>query len=927
MPLPVTRAIAVAAGILFANAVAHAAFESHLAPPAQLNCEHQPSPLSVHSSKPLLGWMLGASDASLRGVRQSAYRIVVSSSEALAAEDKGDLWDSGRVQSDRTRDIPYSGKSLEPEQQVYWRAEVWDENGHASRWSAVATFTMAPDHWQAMWIAAAPDGSPEGKAEGVTRPMPVFRHVFQIHRPVARALLYVSGMGQDEAHINGNKVGHDELTPGWTEYRKRILYDTYDVTSMLHDGTNAIGILLGNGMFNVARTPGRYTKLVGTFGQPQCIAELHVVFADGSRTVIATGPEWQTASGPVTYSSTYGGEDYDARKTPRNWDTVGPVDDSAWHPAEVVPGPGGRLEPETAAPLRVEYVYQRVSRRTLASGDAVIDLGQNFAGWPDITVQGEAGAEVRLTAGELLASDGSVSQASANAHPDRAQWYSYTLSGKGVERWHPRFSYYGFRYVQVHISGAAKLISLTGDAVHSSAAPTGAFHSSIPLLDQIHTLILRAIENNMASVLTDCPHREKLGWLEQSHLMGSALNYDFDLERFYNKIENDMADEQQANGRVPTIAPEYTVFSGNPDNPFNDSPEWGSAAALDPWIAYRRYGDLDALRAHYSMMRGYVDYLTSRSQDGIVDFGLGDWYDIGPNPPGVAQLTSRALTATAVYYQDILAVEQAAAVLHDTPEKKKMAALRDAVAAAFQKRFYHADQHDYDRDSQTANAMPLVLGLVPPQDRTAVLRHLIDDIRAHGNHVTAGDVGFHYVVDALMENGASDVLLDMLLRTDAPSYGYQLHQDATALTEAWDASPHSSQDHLMLGHAEEWFYAGAGGIHVDFSRPEQDQIELQPALLPRIGSGNVQYRSVKGLIRVAWSRGPHATVLDVTIPANATARVLFPPGPLSTILESGKAAAHAAGVISAGMSGGLPEIRVGSGEYHFSIPRAEGTLQ
>jgi hypothetical protein len=407
--------------------------------------------------------------------------------------------------------------------------------------------------------------------------------------------------------------------------------------------------------------------------------------------------------------------------------------------------------------------------------------------------------------------------------------------------------------------------------------------------------------------------------------MGSALNYDFDLERFYNKIEDDMADEQQANGRVPTIAPEYTVFSGNPDNPFNDSPEWGSAAALDPWIAFRRYGDLDALRAHYPMMRGYVDYLTRRSQGGILAFGLGDWYDIGPKPPGVAQLTSRALTATAVYYQDILAVEQAAEVLHDAVEKAKMARLRDAVAAAFQKRFYHADEHDYDRDSQTANAMPLVLGLTPPQDRAAVLQHLIDDIRTHDNHVTAGDVGFHYVVDALMENGASDVLVDMLLRTDTPSYGYQLHQGATALTEAWDASPHSSQDHLMLGHAEEWFYAGAGGIHVDFSRPEQDQIEVQPALLPRLASADVEYRSVKGVIRVAWTRGAKAAALDVTIPANATATVMFPPGPVSAILEGGKPAQHAAGVISAEMRGGFPEIRVGSGEYHFSIAKLSAT--
>ena len=677
------------------------------------------------SQQPRLGWRLAVRDPHARGLRQTAYRVLVSSSRELLVRHTGDLWDSGRIRSGQTLDISYAGKALEAGQQIFWKVRAWDQTDRATAWSVPSTFTLATTSWTAHWIAAEPEASDEGRTEGTTLPMPVFRKAFKIDRPAARALLRISGLGQFEAHINGVKVGRSELAPGWTDYRKRVLYDTYDVTSMLRAGPNVIGVMLGNGMFNVVRTPGRYTKFVGTFGEPRCIAELHLFFRDGSEAIIASGSDWQTADGPITYSSTFGGEDYDARKVPASWDSAGTVDASAWRAAILVPGPGGELEPETIPPIAVARVYDPVAHKQLASGALVYDLGQNFAGWPQIAVRGEAGAQVKLICGELLDSDGTVSQRSANAGPGKGQWFTYVLNGRGIERWHPRFSYYGFRYVQVEITGQAHVISLAGDAVHSSAEPAGEFTSSIPLLDRIHTLILRAIENNTESVLTDCPHREKLGWLEESHLMGSAMNFDFGLERLYDKVEADMADEQKPDGSVPTIAPEYVVFPKPANDVFNDSPEWGSAAVLDPWIAYRRYGNVEALRTAYPTMRHYVEYLTSRSEGGIVDYGLGDWYDIGPKAPGFAQLTSRALTATGVYYQDIVALAAAAHVLGDITEEKRLEDLRASVALAFNRRFYLPEKHEYDRGSQTADAMALALGLVPEANRAAVLQSLV----------------------------------------------------------------------------------------------------------------------------------------------------------------------------------------------------------
>ncbi len=895
---------------------------SSLQPPHQLVCELQHDPLAIASPHPQLGWQLAASQAQARGVAQSGYRVLAASSPALLASGHADLWDSGEVRSNRTTDVAYQGKPLAPEQQVFWQVEVWDESGNPSGWSSVAQFTTAPAHWSAAWIAAATGA--EGKAEGVTVPMPVFRTTLSLRKPVARALLYIAGLGQYEVHLNGAKVGNRELTPAWTDYRRRVLYDTYDVTEMLKPGANAMGVLLGNGMFNVVRVPGRYSKFSGSFGPPRLTAELHLHFRDGTQQTLLTGPNWQTTPGPIVFSSTYGGEDYDARKLPKRWDRPGRIASRRWSDAIVIAGPSNAgsssaLEPDPIPPIRVEHVYQPVSSRVLPSGAQVFDLGQNFAGWPEIAVRGRSGSQVKLICGELLNTDGSVSQKSAHAGPGRAQWFSDTLRGHGVEHWHPRFSYYGFRYVQVEISGHARLLSLAGDAVHSSSAPTGEFLSSNTLLNQIHRLILFAEENNMVSILTDCPHREKLGWLEQTHLMGSALNYDFNLQSLYAKIETDIADEQKPDGEVPTIAPEYVVFPGRLNNAFNDSPEWGSAAVLDPWIAFQRYGDLNTLRAQYPVMRRYVDYLTSRSQNNIVGYGLGDWYDIGPRGPGLPQLTSPALTGTAIYYQDIVTLSAAAHQLGYSGEESRLQPLSLAVAKAFQQRFYHPDIHQYEKGSQTADAMPLVVGLTPAADRAAVLASLVADIRAHANHVTAGDIGFHYVVDALMNNGASNVMLDMLLRTDSPSYGYQLAQGATSLTEAWNARHGSSQDHLMLGDAEEWFYAGMLGLHVDFARRAPEQIVIDPALLPQIKSAQVDYQSVKGVIRVAWDHLPGQTRLDVTIPPNARAVVRLPQAAGSTLLESGQPVAQAAGVTPLHSHAGSADLEIGSGQYHFSI--------
>jgi hypothetical protein len=710
------------------------------------------------------------------------------------------------------------------------------------------------------WIAAAPT-SPQS-------PLPLFRKSFILAKPISHATLLISGLGQYEAHLNGRNITTAVLTPGWTDYRKRIFYNTYSVTALLHRGPNTLGVLLGNGFYNAQEIPGRYGKFTGTFGQPKLIAALRLTFTDGTRQTISSDATWQTAPGPITLSSVYGGEDFDARLEPSGWDTPA-FNAATWLPAVPVTGPGGALQPEPIPPIQPFELHTPIAITHPRPGLTVYDLGQNFAGWPELTVTGQRGATLKLLPGELLDADGLVTQRSANAFPGSEVSFHYTLRGGPPERWHPRFSYYGFRYVQVEQTGTISALRLTGRTLHLAAQQTGTFTSSDDLLNRIHSLIDRAVDSNLFSVLTDCPHREKLGWLEQTHLAASALFYNHDLQSLYAKISDDMLDAQLSTGLVPSIAPEYPVFEG----PFRDSPEWGSAVILSPWAAFQFYGDLATLRSHYASMQRYAAYLQSRlDQDPnhLLTYGLGDWYDIGPGEPGESKLTTRGLTATATYYEDLTTLARIATLLHHPDDAATYTAQAATVKQTFNTRFFHADTNQYDTGSQTANAMPLVAGLAPEDRRSAVLANLVADIHAHHDHVTAGDIGFHYVVRALTDGDRSDVLLAMLSRTDAPSYGAQLAHGATTLTEAWDANPASSQNHFMLGHAEEWFYRGLAGIDFDLSRPTPERIRIHPAAPAPLQSAQATFHSKLGLIRSAWHRQANTLTLDITVPTTST---------------------------------------------------------
>ncbi len=731
--------------------------------------------------------------------------------------------------------------------------------------AALAATSARAEDWNAKWIAAQPD------LETPQLQMPIFRRAVRLDEPVAHAVMEISGLGQYELSINGRKIGNAALTPAWTNFRKTVYYNTYDVTGALKAGDNAIGVMLGNGFFNVPQVPGRYTKYTGSFGQPKLIARLRVTYRGGGSLEIVSDASWKRHPGPIVFSHVYGGEDYDARLEQPGWDRPG-FDDRGWAPALEVAGPGGRLAEQVNPEVRVEQVYRPVKTTEPAPGVQVFDLGQNFSGWPNITVRGTAGTTLKIIPGELLDAGGLVSQRSSGS----PQWFSYTLKGSGEENWSPRFSYYGFRYLQVEgARRGADLVAVEGRFLHASAPQIGEFSCSKELFNRIHKLIDAAILSNMQNVLTDCPHREKLGWLEQDHLLGSTVMYNYGVGMLYRKIADDMAEAQTADGLVPDIAPEYTVF----EKGFRDSPEWGSAIVLCPWLAYQHFGDREILAAHYDSMKRYVAYLAGKRDRGIIAYGLGDWYDIGPKPPGVSQLTSLGVTATAIYYEDLVTLGEIARVLGKTADAENWARQAAATRAAFNAGLFDRKTGKYDRGSQTAYAMPLALGLVPKGRRAEVLHKLVADIRAHGNHTTAGDIGFHFVIQALSQGGRSDVIYDMLANPEPPSYAGQLAHGATTLTEAWDTNPNSSQNHFMLGHAEEWFYRYLAGIDFDFSRPAGERIVLRPTPVGDIHSARARYQTPFGTVSSSWQQSGSRFHYDVEIPEKTTAKLLLPGEP------------------------------------------------
>lgn len=875
--------------------------------PAKLQCEYLANPLGIDVAAPRLSWVCEALAAGQRGQRQTAYQVLVASSRDRLNRDEGDLWDSGRVESEQSAHVPYAGKTLGSWQACFWKVRVWDRDGQASEWSRASHWTMGilkADEWQAKWIGYTKkhDLQTDWAQEASS---PVFRKVFDVRKPVARAALSICGLGYYELHLNGGRVGDHVLDPGFTRYDRRALYVTYDVTDRMKQGANAVGVMLGNGWYN------HHTLAVWNFheapwrDQPKLLLNLRLEYADGSVETIVSDESWKANIGPVVLDSIHNGEYYDARREMPGWDKPG-FNDTAWDSPQVVSAPGGALRAQMMPPCRVTQSLRPQRLAEPKPGVFIFDMGQAFAGWAELTVSGPAGTTVSMRFGERLRADGTLDQEEIAKFVKQGpfQTDTYILKGQGTEVWEPRFTYHGFRYVEVTgLPATPSLDTLRGRVVHTDFTRAGRFECSHELVNRIQSITDWSYRSNFHGYPTDCPHREKNGWTGDAHLAAEQAMYNWHNDAAYVKWLNDLQDEQQDDGNLPGIVP-----TSGWGYSWGNGPAWDSAYVLIPWYLYQYRGDTRVLADHFDRLKRYVDYMTSRSQGHLVEHGLGDWVPAETKTPVV-------VTSSGYYYADALLVARMARLLGKAEDAKKYGELAEKIRNAFNESLYEGNGL-YSNGSQTALSCTLYQGLVPAEERAEVVAKLAAAVKAKQDHLDVGILGAKYLFHSLSANGEHDLAWRVATQTTAPSYGDWINRGATTLWEDWPGV--GSLIHVMFGDISAWFYQNLGGINVDPEKPGFKHVIIRPRPVDGLEWVRAEHDSIYGPVRSHWRRESGAMIFEVAVPVNASATLYLPARNREAVQEGGRSVDQAAGVQFLGMEGTVAVYSLESGEYQFT---------
>ncbi|AXP80044.1 Bacterial alpha-L-rhamnosidase [Mariniflexile rhizosphaerae] len=899
---------------------------------AHLTCDMAVNPLAVINKQPRLGWQLLSEKLH---VSQKAYQILVASSKEKLQNNEADVWDSGKVLSNQSQLINYIGRSLKNETKYFWKVKIWDEANQESSFSEPAFFRMAPStsELNPTWIGAitkADSYLPEGRhyhtatfkrakkdsiinaSDALSRRSIMLRKPFSISKKIKEAVVYVSGLGHYELSLNGTKIGNSEFAPLWTDYDKSVNYNVYELSeNQFQQGENVLGVLLGNGMYNMLAE--RYSKFFVSFGPPTLFLKMKVSYDDGSEAVINSDESWKYSKSPITFNSLFGGEDYDATLEQKGWDTSN-FNDGQWKKIVLQEAPKGPLKAQQAPPITIQKTYSVKEVKEPMDGTYVFNMAQNLSGFPTIKVKGAKGQKVRLWVGEGLKEDGTISQGRSG----KPYYFQYTLKGEGVEEWQPKFSYYGYQYIQVDSinyketkdSKLPTLLEISSNFIYNDAGEAGTFECSNDIFNKAHELINNAIKSNFQAVLTDCPHREKLGWLEEAHLNGPGLIYNYNLQTYIPSIMENIKDAQRENGMIPTIAPEYVVFGGD----FTDSPEWGVTGIILPWMYYEYYGDDALIRNYYQVMKRYIDYLTSKSENYILSYGLGDWYDYGEHAAGYSKNSPIALSATSHYYYAAHLFAKAARYLNKTEDIAKYETLASNIKTAYNKEFFNKETKQYGTASQFSNAVSVFMDIVEPQYKEDVMANLLADIKNRGYRLTTGDVGNRYLFQALARNNENEVMYKMNNHYDTPGYGFQIQFGLTTLTEQWDPRKGNSWNHFMMGQIEEWFYRSLAGIVPDETNPGFKHFFIQPELVGDMTFVKASYQSVYGKIVSVWEKKNDTLILNIEIPANTTATVKLPVSKKSNILVNGKNFKK----VKVNEAEGKSSLKLGSGVYKIA---------
>lgn len=880
--------------------------------------EYLRNPVGIDATAPRMSWRIYSTR---RGTMQQSYALRVGTdSQSLSRKP---LWESGRVASDASTFRPYLGPALRSGTRYYWQVRIWDDAGRVSQWSPIAfweTALLDRVDWTARWIV--PD-----IVEDTTRsnPSPMLRRTFNVGRDVASARLYVTSLGLNLVELNGKRVSDALFRPGWTSYGKRLQYDTYDVTSLLRNGANAIGVTLGDGWYRGRLGWEGRRNLSGE--HLALLAQLVVRYTNGQREIFGTDASWKSSTGPILMSDIYNGETYDARLEKTGWSQPG-YDDTSWRRVKVIDPPATNLVAPVGPPVRRMHEIKPVRIIKTLAGETVFDLGQNMVGWVRLKVAGPAGTTVRLRHAEVLDKNGNFYTANLRA---AQQTVRYTLKGGGVEEFEPHFTFQGFRYVAVDsFPGTPTLDAITGVVIYSDLAPTGTFETSNALLNQLQRNIVWGQRGNFLDVPTDCPQRdERLGWTGDAQVFSPTAAFNMDVSGFFAKWLGDVAADQKPSGAIPFVIPD--VLQLNEQN-IPGSSGWADVAVIVPWNMYQAYGDTALLARQYPSMRKWVEY--ERGQAGptfiwSTGWHFGDWLAFQttrPDYPGAT--TDKDLIATAYFAHSTDLLSRAAAVLGNANDAHEYQSLFERVRAAFQHE-YLTSTGRLTSNTQTAYVLALDFNLVPDSLRTSAAARLAEDVEKMG-HLTTGFLGTPALTRMLSENGHLDAAYKLLLNENYPSWLYEVKQGATTIWERWDGrKPDStfedpgmnSFNHYAYGAVGDWMYRVVAGLSDDSARPGYKHIIVQPRPGGSLTYAKASLVTMYGEAASSWRLDGTQFVVAVTVPPNTDATISLPDALAQEVKESGSPLRSGRGIRCVTQAGDAVVIEAGSGSYQFSYPR------
>ncbi|HYU09130.1 MAG TPA: family 78 glycoside hydrolase catalytic domain [Gemmatimonadales bacterium] len=887
-----------------------------------LRVEYLANPIGIDVVQPRLSWRIASTR---RNTMQAAYQLQVGLNVASLTRGANLLWDSGKKVSDASVFVDYGGPQTVSRTRYYWRVRVWDSSGRASPWSFVAfweTGLFQPGDWTAEWITPPPTA-----ADSLPSPSPFLRRAFRVGEAVRSARLYVTSLGLYEVYLNGERVGDQLFTPGWTSYRRRLQYQTYDVTALLRPGANVVGAILGDGWYRGNLGFFRQRNLYGR--QLALLAQLEIRYQSGRTERVVSDGDWKASAGPILSSDIYGGETYDARRELSGWTAGGaPYDDRNWTTVGVlVYPPPAALLAAMSPPVRRVRELRPVAIRRAPSGETIFDLGQNFTGWARLSVRGPAGTTVTLRFGEVLDREGNLYTANLRA---AAQTDRYTLSGNGREVYEPHFTFHGFRYVAVRgLPAPADSATITGIAVSSDLVQTGSLVTSDSLLNRLQRNIVWGQRSNFLDVPTDCPQRdERLGWTGDAQVFARTAAFNMDVAGFFAKWLSDVAADQDPSGSVPWVIPNPL---GGDSTHFAGTAGWSDVAVIVPWTMYLTYGDRRVLERQYPSMRAWVDYARRRAGTDLIwrpGWQFGDWLALhsdDPSYPGATTSTDLIATAFLAHSTDLVA--RTAAILGHEDDAAEYRARFRAIREAFNREFVSRTGR-VGENTQTAYAVAIAFDLLPDSLVSVAGGRLAQDVAARDHHLTTGFLGTPYLLHVLGATGHIGDAFALLTQRTYPSWLYPITRGATTMWERWDGiRPDSSFEdpgmnsfnHYAFGAVGDWMYQNIGGIDVDPAGPGYRRSRIAPRPGAGLTSANAALETAYGTLQSAWRLDAGRFALEVTVPANTSAEVTVWDARLDAVREGGFSLNARDGVRAARQRGSDVIVDVGSGRYSFAV--------